>query len=152
MLHKTNQWLKQFFTLNDTPHRIALGAALGIFLGLLPGTGPLAALVCASALRVNKAAACAFAIATNSWLSVILFIPAVTLGSVCFGIERAQVLASWKQLISVFSWSNALQFFSSKIILPIITGYFIISFVVAGLTYSIVYFLSAWKKRKRLQL
>jgi uncharacterized protein len=152
MLRKTSQFLKRFFTLNDTPHRIALGAALGIFLGLLPGTGPLAALVCASALRVNKATALFFALATNSWLSLVLLFPAVTLGSLCFGIESAQVLASWQQLISAFSWSNAAQFFSSKIILPILTGYLIISLVVAGLMYGIIFFLSTWKQRERHHL
>ena len=33
--------------INDSPHRIALGIGLGLFLGVLPGTGVIAALAVA---------------------------------------------------------------------------------------------------------
>lgn len=35
----------KLFRINDTPQKIAQGFGLGVFLGILPGTGPIAAAV-----------------------------------------------------------------------------------------------------------
>lgn len=34
----------KLFQINDTPQRIALGVGLGVFTGIIPGAGPIAAL------------------------------------------------------------------------------------------------------------
>ncbi|PIR13657.1 MAG: hypothetical protein COV50_05635, partial [Flavobacteriales bacterium CG11_big_fil_rev_8_21_14_0_20_35_7] len=63
--------------MNDTPQRIALGLGLGSALGMLPGTGPLAALFLAVVFKVNRASAFLGSLATNIWLSLVTFLLAL---------------------------------------------------------------------------
>lgn len=73
-------YLKLFRT-NDTPQRIAFGLGIGVFLGIMPGAGPLAALIAATFLRANRAAAIAGAFLTNTWTSFLIFILSVKVGA-----------------------------------------------------------------------
>ena len=49
----------------DSPHRLALAFAMGILLGVLPGTGAVVAAGVAAALRMNVPLAVAGALVTN---------------------------------------------------------------------------------------
>ncbi|MCG2713658.1 MAG: DUF2062 domain-containing protein [Candidatus Omnitrophica bacterium] len=61
----------KLFKINDSAGKIALGVGLGVFAGLLPGTGPAAALLLALVFRANRAAALLGSLITNTWLSVV---------------------------------------------------------------------------------
>jgi len=52
--------------INDTPQKIAFGFGLGVFSGIFPGTGPLAALFLALILRANRASALLGSLLTNT--------------------------------------------------------------------------------------
>ncbi|MDD5669514.1 MAG: DUF2062 domain-containing protein, partial [Candidatus Omnitrophica bacterium] len=58
----------KIFRINDTPRKIAFGFGLGVFLGILPGTGPVASVIVAAFLHANKAAALLGSLITNTWL------------------------------------------------------------------------------------
>ena len=45
----------KLFSINDTPNKISLGLGLGVFAGILPGTGPIAAVFLALVFRANRA-------------------------------------------------------------------------------------------------
>ncbi|MDD5109551.1 MAG: DUF2062 domain-containing protein, partial [Candidatus Omnitrophica bacterium] len=52
-----NFLFSKLFKINDTAGKIALGVGLGVFSGLMPATGPLAALFLAFIFKANRAAA-----------------------------------------------------------------------------------------------
>jgi uncharacterized protein (TIGR03546 family) len=67
MLKRLRQWLRDIAGLDDPPHKIALGMALGIFIGFVPIMGIQMAVVLPFALlfRGNKTAAIAGVWITN---------------------------------------------------------------------------------------
>ena len=59
----------KLFKINDTPQKIALGFGLGVFAGIFPGTGPVAAILLAYVFRANRASALFGSLFTNTWLN-----------------------------------------------------------------------------------
>lgn len=122
----------RLFKIDDSPQRVALGFGLGVFLGIFPGTGPFAAVILSILLRLNRAAALVGCLATNTWISVIVFVLAAHLGSLLFGMN----------------WKNV-QAAPLKFVLPISTGYILIGLALGALTYLVtIFILKLFKRRK----
>ncbi len=111
---------RKFILLNDSPQRIAVGFGLGVFLGMLPGTGPIASVVMAAVLRVNKAAALAGSLLTNTWLSLVSLLFSVKIGAWIFGLSYQELFNQWQEFIRHPQWNPGL-------ILPVFVGYLAIS-------------------------
>ena len=124
--------------IDDSPQRVALGFGLGVFCGILPGTGPVAALALAWVFHVNRVAALTGGILTNSWLSIVTFVMAVKIGSVLTGADWNEVYAACKKFITHFSWGNIKSIPFSEIILPLLLGYLIIGLICSAIAYVIV--------------
>ena len=122
--NKLLQWLSSLYRklclINDSPQRIAIGFGLGVFLGMLPGTGPIASLVMAALLRVNKAAALAGSLLTNTWLSLVSLLFSVKVGAWIFGLKHQELFSQWRLFIRNPQWDPGL-------VLPVFTGYFALS-------------------------
>jgi uncharacterized protein (DUF2062 family) len=127
----------KLFRINDTPQRIALGFGLGVFLGILPGTGPIAALCCAFLFRVNRAAALLGSLLTNTWLSIVTFALSVKIGSFIMHLDWQKVYQDWGAFFKDFHWVNLFKLTALEIILPVAVGYFIISLCCGILGYII---------------
>lgn len=144
-MKKIKTFFKKFFLINDTPHKIAAGAALGIFLGIIPG-GILTAVVVSSILRVNHLAAIAGVLATNFWTSFLIMPFAAKLGSWLFGIETQELIENFNNAYS----ANFKDFFSEtvvlKLLLPLTVGFIIIAGAIAMVFYFLIYFLLKYKK------
>lgn len=99
------RWLKliylKLFRINDSPQKIAIGLGLGVFFGVMPGMGLLAALFFAFIFRVNRAAALLGSILTNTWLSIPVFVLAVKTGTLITGISYKDFGKSWLGIASV---------------------------------------------------
>lgn len=117
---------KKLFKINDTPQKIALGLGLGVALGVLPGTGPLAALFLSILLKVNRASALLGSLITNTWLSLVTFLLALRLGSAIFNISLEALKSEWRELFNDFQLSYLLKSSFLKVILPVSVGYLII--------------------------
>ncbi|MDD3087628.1 MAG: DUF2062 domain-containing protein [Candidatus Omnitrophica bacterium] len=124
---------KKLFKINDTPQKIALGLGLGVALGVLPGTGPLAALFLSILLKVNRASALLGSLITNTWLSLVTFLLALRLGSAIFNISLEALRSEWRELFNDFQLSYLLKSSFLKVILPVSVGYLIIG-IVLGLS------------------
>lgn len=129
---------EKLFLINDTPQKIALGLGLGVFAGILPGTGPIAALFLAFILRANRASALIGCLLTNTWLSFVTFILAIKAGSVILGINWQDVYQQWNYFLREFSWQHLFNLSLLKVFLPIIVGYFVIAFCLGVLAYFII--------------
>ncbi len=127
----------KLFRINDTPQKIALGVGIGVFLGILPGAGPIAAIFTALVLRVNRAAAFLGSLLTNTWTSVATFFLSIKIGSGIMGIDWQVVHSKWMQFLKDFKFANLFKLATLEIILPVIIGYFVISFCLGIVAYLI---------------
>jgi len=128
----------KLFKINDSAQRIALGVGLGVFSGLLPGTGPVAALFLAFVFRANRAAALMGSILTNTWLSVVTFILAIKLGSIVLSRHWQEVYQKAQGLIRDFHWGSFFKLSFLDVLLPMIIGYLIIGLCLGLISYLVV--------------
>ncbi|MDD5282057.1 MAG: DUF2062 domain-containing protein [Candidatus Omnitrophica bacterium] len=137
----------KLFKINDSAQKIALGVGLGVFSGLIPGTGPAAALFLAFVFRANRAAALLGSILTNTWLSIITFIIAIKVGSLVFGRHWQEVYQKVQALIHNFHWGNFFKLSFLDVVLPVVIGYLIIGLFLGLISYLVVLLIT----RKMLQ-
>ncbi len=133
-----NYIFAKLFKINDSAQKIALGVALGIFSGLIPGTGPAAALFLAFVFRANRAAALLGSILTNTWLSVVTFILAIKIGSLVLSRHWLEVYQKAQSLVRDFHWGNFFKLSFLDVVLPVIIGYLIIGLFLGLVSYLIV--------------
>lgn len=120
---------------NDSPQRIAIGFALGVFLGILPGVGPVASLALAYCLRVNRAAALAGSLLTNTWISVVTFVLAAKIGAAACGVAWTEIYDAARQVFVDFHWQKLFDTSLRKILRPLLIGYGVIGLVLAAAAY-----------------
>ncbi len=133
--------------MDDSPHAIALGFGVGVFLGILPGTGPLAAVGLAFVFKLNKAAALLGSVLTNTWLSVITFVMAVKLGSWICNVSWQDVSAQVKDLIKHFSFHNLFDVSIWQILKPLLIGYALVGVLCGLMAYGLVRLALLFRRR-----
>jgi uncharacterized protein (DUF2062 family) len=146
-----NRVFNQLFKIDDSPHKIALGFGLGVFLGIFPGTGILAALFMAFILRLNRASALLGAILSNTWTSIIAFVLAAQIGSFLTKTSWQDIYNSWQLLLSNFHWQNLFKASFLEILLPLLLGYLVIGLVAGILAYFVTLLLLIFKQKGRGQ-
>jgi uncharacterized protein (DUF2062 family) len=125
----------QLFLANDTPQKIALGFGLGVFLGVMPGMGPIASLFLASFFRLNRSAAVLGSVMLNTWINFVTFLLAVKIGSAIMGLNWNAVYSESLLVFKDFHFSNLFKTTVSKIITPLLIGYFLIAVCAAIIAY-----------------
>jgi len=135
--HPIKQTFIKLFNIDDTPQKISLGFAIGVFLGIIPGTGPVAAFVAASVFRINRASALIGSLITNTWISVITFLLAIKIGAAIMSVSLNAAYDDWLKFLSDFRWINLLRLSFLKLTLPVILGYLLIAFFLALTVYLI---------------
>ena len=125
----------KLFLINDTPQRIALGAGIGVFAGILPGTGPIAALFLAFIFRTNRAAALIGSLLTNTWLSWVTLAISIQLGSTIMGKNWHMVQADLNTFIRNFHFSDLLKISILNLVIPAIIGLFLVALCAGLLVY-----------------
>jgi uncharacterized protein (DUF2062 family) len=139
MNQRFEQLKAKLLGIHDSAHRIALGAGLGLFLGVLPGTGPIAAVVGAFLLRANKVAALAGALLVNTWINVVTFPLALALGSFLFGIEPKALAKDWLALTRHFTWHGFVEIGLRDTAVALFLGYTLIGLLLGAFGYAICY-------------
>ena len=127
ILGAITNFFKKFFLIDDTPHKIAAGAALGVFLGIAPGAGIAASLVLASLFRFNRLAAVTGALATNTWTLFFALPFAAAVGGYLFGMEGSSLTCQYNKIQELgfkFLFSKAIFF---DIVLPLTVGFVVVS-------------------------
>ena len=124
--------IKKLFLMDGSPHAIALGFGVGVFLGLLPGTGPIAAVALAFAFRLNKLATLLGSVLTNTWLSVVTFAASLKLGAWICGLHWQDMYAQAQDLMHHFSWKSLWDVSLLQILKPLLIGYAVVG-ILCGL-------------------
>lgn len=142
--------LKHLVTRNGDPHDISLGFGIGVFLGMLPGTGPLAALLVSQLLRVNRAAALIGSLLTNTWFSLVVLGLAVKLGAMITGSSWIEINQAIQAAFKPFRWESLFKLSFGQVILPVLLGYLLISLWLAIIAYIASFLaLKAYRSRKK---
>jgi uncharacterized protein (DUF2062 family) len=141
MKQKIKKFFKQFFLINDDPHKVAAGAALGIFLGIIPGEGLITTLVLASIFRLNRLSSTAGVLATNMWATVLVLPLAAGIGGILSGTGEWELTSDFNRTYHL-GW----KFFLSKTILlevaiPLVAGFFMVAGIIALIFYFLLYYL-----------
>jgi uncharacterized protein (DUF2062 family) len=143
---KIKNFFDKFFLINDSPHKVAAGAALGIFLGIMPGEGLLTTLLIASLFRFNRLAATAGVLSINMW-GTVLFLPvAATIGGTIFDSNINNLIQSFNLK---YNFSYKLIFSRSVFFdfaLPLLVGFIIAAGLFALAIYFILFYLLQVKK------
>jgi len=149
MKRKIREYIKQFFLIDDTPHKVAGGAALGAFMGITPGEGVLSTLFLAYIFRLNRLAALAGVLAFNMWTTVLALPVAATVGGFIFRIDPEILSTDFHETLNLgfqylFSW-NILR----ETALPLLVGYIVIAGAVSIVLYLILLYLLIKQKKLR---
>jgi uncharacterized protein (DUF2062 family) len=151
---KLKDYLKNFYSklvgTDDTPHRIALGFAIGIFYGLFPFVGVIFTIVTVIILRANKAIAIIGCFLTNTWMTVFLALPSVKLGSKIFGLDWHVVWQDIRRYMGMSDIRDIFKALSGDVIIPLVIGFLIIDFCIAAVAYiSALYLVVKYRSRKK---
>lgn len=141
-------FFRQFFLINDTPHKIAGGAAMGVFLGIVPGEGILTTLVLASLFSLSRLSATAGVLATNMWATLVLLPFSAAVGGFIFGTNGNTLIADFDR-----TYHLGFKFFLSKAILldvalPLVVGFIIVASAIAAGIYVLLLYLLMHHKIK----
>jgi uncharacterized protein (DUF2062 family) len=147
MRKKIREYIKQFFLIDDTPHKVAGGAALGAFMGIMPGEGVASTLLLAYIFRLNRLSALAGVLVFNMWMTLLVLPFSAAVGGLVFRIEAQALVRDFHETVDL-GWQ---YFFSWNIFretaLPLLTGYLIIAGVISFLLYSSLLYLLIKKKK-----
>ncbi len=138
----------KLFRINDTPQKIALGAGLGVFCGVLPGAGPIAAIGLAFLFRANRAAALLGSLLTNTWISIPVFLASIKAGALVTGARYQDLRADWGLLMKDFHWRALLDAGAQKVLVPIIIGYAAVAVAIAFAAYTAALIVVQYGRRK----
>lgn len=139
----------KIFRINDTPQKIALGLGLGVFTGVIPFTGPIAALALAFLLKANRASALLGSILTNTWLSIPVFLLSLRAGALLTGLSYQGLNADWSLLVKNFHWTALLDMGIYKILIPILAGYALIALAIGMTAYALTLIVVVYGRRKK---
>jgi uncharacterized protein (DUF2062 family) len=139
----------KIFRINDTPHKIAAGFALGVFLGILPATGIVAAIFLSILFKVNRASAIIGSVITNTWVTIPFFFMSVQIGAKLSHTTPESIKTSWDLLCRDFHWSALLESAAQKIFIPVILGYLLLSLLAGMIAYVIALFFSWYVQHKK---
>ncbi len=152
MIEKIKQWAKSIYHqlsgIDDSPQKVAIAFGLGVFLGILPGPGPIAALGLAWLLRLNKAAALLGSVLTNAWLSVVTFPLALKIGASLTGVRWQDIQEKAKDLFVHFSWQAFWDVSLTQILKPLLLGYTVVGFCCGLLGYVGILIFFACRRRR----
>jgi len=132
----------KLFRINDSPIKIASGFGLGVFVGVMPGIGPVIALLLAFLFRVNRASALLGSILFNTWVGLIALLLAIKIGSAVTGSSYGVLYDGWTTLIKDFKWEKLFEVSVYDVLVPIGIGYLIISFTIAVVAAVAIYFIA----------
>jgi uncharacterized protein (DUF2062 family) len=129
---------------DDPPHRLALGAAIGMFVAITPTVGVQMFLVVFLAwlLRANKAAGLPMVWVTNPATAVPIYYPCYRIGR--FLLQWPPIPAAWWSDLAYppDAWGPALAFYWAKfleIAFPLWLGCTLVGLVSGWITYRVIY-------------
>lgn len=149
MRKRIRDYIKQFFLIDDTPHKIAAGAALGVFFGIVPGEGFGTTLLFSYLLRLNRLAALAGVSIVNTWTTVLVLPFAAIAGAFVLGVNKTEIIHRFNGLNGNYFQLFLNKVFFREITLPLLVGFFIVAGTVALLIYLLLLLVLNFRKTRK---
>jgi uncharacterized protein (DUF2062 family) len=128
---------REILKVKDTPHRIAMAFALGVFMGISPllGLHTIGAFFIAWLLRLNRLVAIIGVYITNPWTIVPIYTFCLWVGAKLTGLER---------IIPTIGWNDVTLMVYMSELKPLIKPFLVGTIVVGSLSAVISYFIINW--------
>ncbi|MFH0754260.1 MAG: DUF2062 domain-containing protein [Candidatus Omnitrophota bacterium] len=139
----------KFVRIHDSPHKIALGFSLGVFLGIIPFTGVLAAIFIASVLRVNRVSAVLGSFLVNTWVTIPFFLMSIRIAASLSHSTSENIIRECSLLWNDFHWARLLETTAPKVFLPVVLAYFLLSLFTGIIMYVLALIISGYMQRQR---
>jgi len=128
---------QKLFLMNDSPQRIAIGFGLGVFLGILPFSGVVAAMALAWVFKLNETAAILGSVLTNTWLGLIVLSVSIHISCKILNLNSHDISFKFTQLLKNFHWNSFFDVSILKLIASVVLGYLIVSVILSFLAYGL---------------
>jgi uncharacterized protein (DUF2062 family) len=144
MQGRTSRFLRRLFALDDTPERIALAFALGVFLAFSPlfGLHTFLGLIFAFFFGLNRFALLLGVFVNNPWTLIPIYAAGTYLGGLLVGFPSGPLLPhfDWQAVWSGGFWVQLAG--QWHILTPLLLGSSILSVLAAALSYAVaLYFI-----------
>ncbi len=128
--------------MKDTPHKISMAFAVGIFIGMSPffGIHTILGILVAYVFRLNRLATIVGVYITNPWTIIPIYTFSTWVGARCLGIQRILPDVDWKHI----TFSGLLNDFS-PLLMPFVLGTVIMATLSGIISYVIIYHLTKKK-------
>lgn len=143
--------LRAIFNVQDSPHRIALAFAFGVFIGISPfiGLHYIGGIFLAWVFKLNRLVAIIGISVNNPWTLVPISSFSVWTGAKLMGIKQVLPDVDWGGItfMTIVDWLKSLMTEPGKFIdlattlMPLIKAFFVGSFVVCTLSAIVSYFI-----------
>jgi uncharacterized protein (DUF2062 family) len=135
LLERFRATLSQILRVDDTPHRLALTFAIGVFIGISPFIGLHAVLALAVAwiFRLNKVVILGGAFINNPWSIIPIYTFSTWIGTVVLGTDLGITDVDWHSVTLATFVSDL-----SNLIMPFIVGTTVVGSITAIFSYVIV--------------
>lgn len=132
------QKIQLILEIRDTPHRLSISFATGVFIGMSPlfGIHTLLGLLVASVFRLNKLTTMVGVYITNPWTIVPIYTFSTWVGAKCLGVNKILPDVDWRYI----TLSVLIKDFG-YILMPFLFGTVIIGVVTAVISYVVLYYL-----------
>jgi uncharacterized protein (DUF2062 family) len=138
---------KSILKVKDSPHRIALAFAMGVFMGISPflGLHYIGAFFLAWLFRLNKLVALVGVSVNNPWTIVPISSFCVWIGAKLIGIKKVLPEVDWGNvsLVNIMKKLTDLENFLYivKQLMPLIKAFFVGSFIICSVSAVVSYFI-----------
>jgi uncharacterized protein (DUF2062 family) len=135
LLERFRATISQILRVDDTPHRLALTFAVGVFIGISPfiGLHAVIALAVAWIFRLNKVVILSGAFINNPWSFIPIYTFSTWIGTVILGTDLGIMDVDWHSMTLGTFVSDL-----SSLIMPFIVGTTVVGGISAILSYVIV--------------
>lgn len=135
LLERFRATLGQILRVDDTPHRLALTFAIGVFLGISPfiGLHTVIALAVAWIFRLNKVVVLSGAFINNPWSIIPIYTFSTWIGTVIIGTDLGITDVDWHK-VTLGTFVSDL----GHLIIPFIVGTTVVGIFFAAVSYIIV--------------
>jgi len=134
---KIKDSVKNILSVKDSPHRLAIAFALGVFIGVSPllGIHTILGIAFAWLFNLNRIVTITGVYITNPWTIVPIYTFSTYIGAKCLGIKQMLPEIDWAQ-ITFGNFGHELK----PLLLPFVFGTLLIGFISAVISYFIVYY------------
>ncbi|MDO9287736.1 MAG: DUF2062 domain-containing protein [Thermodesulfovibrionales bacterium] len=128
--------LRDILSLKDSPHKLAMAFAVGIFIGMSPllGLHTVLGIAVAWIFKLNRLVTITGVFVTNPWTIVPIYTFSTYIGAKCLGIKNIIPGIDWAHI----TFTYLLHEFK-PLLMPFVLGTLLVGFISAVIGYFIIY-------------